>query len=198
MYSRYQALIFDMDGTIIDSLPTHQKAWEKVLNKYHIPYTPEQMVHLNGWPSYQTVEYLCQGSNITDIDISLVSQEKERLYSQMAPDLVTTTPLMDVVKEYTSEKSLALGTGASTEEAVELLSILKIKKYFQTIVGADQVKAHKPAPDTFLRCASLLGVKPQDCVVFEDADAGFTAAKAAEMDFVDVRTIWRGNYFVNM
>ncbi|CAG9000529.1 MAG: Fructose-1-phosphate phosphatase YqaB [Candidatus Celerinatantimonas neptuna] len=197
MYSRYQALIFDMDGTIINSLPTHQKAWEQILCKYKIPYTPKQMIYLNGWPSYQTVEYLCQQANITEMDIAQVSQEKEQLYNRLAPDSVTTTPVVDIVKEYASQKLLALGTGASTKEAVRLLTILGIKNYFQAIVGADQVIDHKPAPDTFLQCASLLAVKPEDCIVFEDAEAGFSAAKSAGMDFVDARTIWQGNYFIN-
>jgi len=73
--------------------------------------------------------------------------------------------------------------------AEQLLSHLGVRHYFDVIVGADDVENHKPFPDTFLRCAELLQVAPQDCVVFEDADFGIEAATRANMDVVDVRTL---------
>ncbi|MFM2483099.1 beta-phosphoglucomutase family hydrolase [Celerinatantimonas sp. YJH-8] len=196
MYSAYQALIFDMDGTVIDSLPAHQKAWEYILERYHIPYTPQVMNYLNGWPSLQTVEYLCERSGLQELDIQKISDEKEQFYREIAPTMVKPTPIVDIVKTYFGQKPLALGTGAMTHEATSLLKHLGIRDYFQVIVGADQVVAHKPAPDTFLRCAAMLGIEPKDCLVFEDAEAGLEAAKKANMSSIDVRTIWQGQYFV--
>lgn len=195
MYSGYQALIFDMDGTVIDSLPAHQKAWEQTLKRHGIPYTAQMMNHLNGWPALQTVEYLCEQAGITGLDMVAISDEKVALYKTIAPDMVKPTPIIKIVKEYYGRRPLALGTGASTEEATGLLEHLGIRNYFQVIVGADQVSAHKPAPDTFLRCAKRLGFDPENCLVFEDAEAGFEAAQSAHMDYVDVRTLWKGSYF---
>ncbi|MDG6692768.1 HAD-IA family hydrolase, partial [Staphylococcus aureus] len=66
---------------------------------------------------------------------------------------------------------------------------LGLRHYFTAVVAADHVQHHKPAPDTFLRCATLMGVAPEKCVVFEDADFGLEAARLAGMDAVDVRLL---------
>lgn len=73
--------------------------------------------------------------------------------------------------------------------AEALLNQLGVRELFTAVVGADDVQRHKPEPDTFLRCAELMGVAPKRCVVFEDADFGVQAAKAAGMDVVDVRLL---------
>lgn len=196
MYDKYAALIFDMDGTVIDSLPAHQRAWEQILAKYQIPYTPKVMNHLNGWPSLQTVDFLCDRAQLKHLDNVQISAEKEALYQQLAPQMVKLTPVIDIVKKYSGKKPIALGTGASTTEATSLLSHLGIVGLFDHIVGSDQVENHKPAPDTFLRCAKLLNVPSEQCIVFEDAQAGFDAAQAAGMAHFDVRTICKPSYFV--
>ncbi|CAG9295994.1 beta-phosphoglucomutase family hydrolase [Celerinatantimonas diazotrophica] len=196
MYDKYAALIFDMDGTVIDSLPAHQRAWEQILAKYQIPYTAKVMNHLNGWPALQTVNFLCSRAQIENLDNVQISAEKEALYQQLAPQMVKITPVIDIVKKYTGKKPIALGTGASTSEATNLLSHLGITELFDHIVGSDQVEKHKPAPDTFLRCAKLLNVPSDQCIVFEDAQAGFDAAQAAGMAHFDVRAICKPSYFV--
>lgn len=81
---------------------------------------------------------------------------------------------------------MAVGTGARTAEAQHILEICGLGKYITAVVGADRVARPKPAPDTFLRCAELLGVAPQECVVFEDAKLGIEAAESAGMTVVDV------------
>lgn len=84
---------------------------------------------------------------------------------------------------------MAVGTGSEHETAVGLLQHLGLLAHFDAIVGADDVKRHKPEPDTFLSCAELIGVPVARCVVLEDADFGIQAAKAVGMDAVDVRLL---------
>jgi HAD superfamily hydrolase (TIGR01509 family) len=84
---------------------------------------------------------------------------------------------------------MAVGTGSEQSMADALLTQLGVRELFSAVVGADDVQRHKPEPDTFLRCAELMGVAPERCVVFEDADFGVQAAKAAGMDVVDVRLL---------
>ena len=84
---------------------------------------------------------------------------------------------------------MAVGTGSEHRMAEMLLRHLGLFNCFDAIVGADDVQCHKPEPDTFLRCAELIGVPPEKCVVFEDADFGIQAAKSAGMAVVDVRTL---------
>ena len=85
---------------------------------------------------------------------------------------------------------MAVGTGCHTEMARRILAGLSLDHYLPVVVGADQVSHPKPAPDTFLLAAEKLGVRPERCLVFEDADAGIKAAQAAGMAVVDVRKIW--------
>jgi len=84
---------------------------------------------------------------------------------------------------------MAVGTGSEHAMAERLLRHLGLFHYFDVIVGADDVTAHKPEPETFLRCAALIKVAPEHCVVFEDADYGVLAAQRANMAVVDVRSL---------
>ncbi|MEG1653562.1 MAG: HAD-IA family hydrolase, partial [Hafnia sp.] len=107
----------------------------------------------------------------------------------MLLDSVKPLPLIDVVLAYKGKKPMAVGTGSEHRMADALLRHLGLHNCFQAIVGADDVTRHKPEPDTFLRCAELIGVSPKDCVVFEDADFGIQAAQRANMAWVDVRKL---------
>ncbi|MGL4983652.1 MAG: HAD-IA family hydrolase, partial [Plesiomonas sp.] len=86
-------------------------------------------------------------------------------------------------------RPMAVGTGSDTAMAEAILQHMGLRHYFDVLVGANDVTAHKPNPDTFLLCASRMGVAPEQCVVFEDADFGIQAARSAGMAVVDVRTL---------
>ncbi|WP_406610876.1 beta-phosphoglucomutase family hydrolase [Agarivorans sp. JK6] len=196
-YQNYAAFIFDMDGTLIDSMQHHQNAWQSALDQFSIPFTSEQMLAMSGMPTLQTVENLLADAHIEGIDVHQVVDAKEQCYHQLVNSEILPTPLIKVYEHFLGEKLMAVGTGASQQQAEMILSKLGIADKLQAIVGADLVAAHKPAPDTFLKCAELMQVEPQACLVFEDADAGIEAAKAAGMAVVDVRNLWPANYFVD-
>ncbi|GDY24403.1 fructose-1-phosphate/6-phosphogluconate phosphatase [Agarivorans sp. Toyoura001] len=196
-YQDYEAFIFDMDGTLIDSMKQHQQAWEFALQQFNIPYTSEQMLAMSGMPTGLSVEKLLADAHISNIDVAAVAEAKEQRYHQLVNSEVLATPLIEVFEYYLGKKPMAVGTGASQQQAELILAKLGIAKQFEAIVGADLVAEHKPAPDTFLKCAELMNVQPQACLVFEDADAGVVAANAAGMDVVDVRNLWPANYFVD-
>ncbi len=115
--------------------------------------------------------------------------EKTRAVEAMLLDSVRPLPLIEVVKSYHGRRPMAVGTGSEHRMAEMLLRHLGLFDCFDAIVGADDVQRHKPEPDTFLRCAELIGVPPEKCVVFEDAEFGIQAAKSAGMAVVDVRTL---------
>ncbi|MPW28988.1 beta-phosphoglucomutase family hydrolase [Agarivorans sp. B2Z047] len=196
-YQNYAAFIFDMDGTLIDSMQHHQNAWQSALDQFSIPFTSEQMLAMSGMPTLQTVENLLADAHIEGIDVNKVADAKEQCYHKLVNSEIQPTPLIKVYEHFLGEKLMAVGTGASQQQAEMILSKLGIADKLQAIVGADLVAAHKPAPDTFLKCAELMQVEPQACLVFEDADAGIEAAKAAGMAVVDVRNLWPANYFVD-
>ena len=99
----------------------------------------------------------------------------------------TLLPAANVVRSFYSKKPLALGTGSHRAMTEILLDKFDFEKYFSAIVTAEDIQNHKPAPDTFLRCAELIKVKPQRCLVFEDGDLGIQAGLRAGMDVFDVR-----------
>lgn len=188
MYDRYQGLIFDMDGTLLDTEEGHRKAWSEVLAKYGMVLDLEAVIALNGSPSWKIAEFVIN-SYQSDLDPFKLAQEKFDIVETMVLDMVKPLPIVEVVKSYSGKIPMAVGTGSMHGFAERLLQHVGLREHFLTIVGADDVQNHKPAPDTFLRCAQLMKVSPASCIVFEDAPFGIQAAQAAGMDVVDVRNL---------
>lgn len=199
MYDDFAALIFDMDGTLVDSGQLHEVAWMETLTRYAIPIDRPLMRSLAGVPTLGTVEILLDKFQVkTTTPASEIHHFKENLVREHMHNYVKPTALLDIVQRYHGRKPMAVGTGAQTGEALRILEICGLDIYLDAVVGADQVVHPKPAPDTFLRCAELLKVKPEQCVVFEDAQLGLLAATRAGMTVVDVQSELqiRNDYFL--
>jgi beta-phosphoglucomutase family hydrolase len=196
-FDRFEALIFDMDGTLIDTMPVHEKAWRATLEKYELPVLPELMRSLVGVPTRETLLEICKVCDKHLTDLQVVCDFKIAQVKINLAQTVRTTPVVDTARQYWGKKPMAVGTGALTSEAMRLLKAAGIDKLFTVVIGADQVARHKPAPDTFLLAAAKLGAKPEHCAVFEDGDAGLKAAINCGMHPVDIRTSYnfRLNYF---
>ena len=183
-----RALIFDCDGTLADSMPLHWRAWDAVCKRNGIEFPEERFYKLGGVPSQKILAMLKQEQGLS-FDPAEISRQKEESYLPLMAEVKLIEPVAAIAREHVGKLPMAVATGGRTKYIRPLLEGLGISDWFQAIVTSDDVKNHKPAPDTFLKAAALLGVPPEDCRAFEDTDLGMEAIRAAHMDAVDVRTI---------
>jgi len=186
-----KALIFDLDGTLADTMPVHFLAYKHILVKYGINFTPELFAKLAGIPAVGTIEKLNEWFG-TKMDAYEVGHFKEAEYEKIMYKMKPVAPVVELAKKYHGVLPMAVGTGGYRRLAWKTMDILGLDKYFDILVSTEDVSRPKPFPDTFLKCADLLNVDPKVCEVFEDAQLGIQAAKEAGMmatlvtDYYDV------------
>jgi len=175
-----KALIFDLDGTLADTMPVHFLAYKHILIEYGIVFTPELFAKLAGIPAVGTIEKLNEWFG-TKMNAEEVGHFKEREYEKIMHKMNPIVPVVELAKRYHGKLPMAVGTGGYKRLAWKTMDILGLDKYFDILVSTEDVSRPKPFPDTFLKCAELLGVEPAVCEVFEDAQLGIQAAVAAGM-----------------
>lgn len=181
-----KALIFDLDGTLADTMGTHFIAWSAAARKFGFPFPYEAFIAHAGMPTWAILSEISKEHKL-NLDIEKIEAWKEEFFFT-ALDAVRPVSIVDnVVKKYYGQLPMAIGTGSTRANAKKILNAMQYAYDFPVIVGADNVTRGKPYPDTFLECARLLGVAPEDCQVFEDGQTGLDAAKAAGMTATDIR-----------
>lgn len=182
---RAKALIFDIDGTLADTMPYHLQSWQKVGRAYGFEYPPESFYKYAGMSTGKIVAMLnTQGYQL---DPTQIIAAKNDSYLQMMDDIQPIEPVFKIVREYYGKLPMALGTGEYRDIALVNLRAAGLEQYFQILVTADDVINPKPDPETFLQCAKLMNISPEYCQVFEDGDLGLEAARLAGMIPTDVR-----------
>ncbi|MCF2947233.1 beta-phosphoglucomutase family hydrolase [Paraglaciecola aquimarina] len=182
----YKAIVFDMDGTLIDSMGSHVKAWQMTCEFYGMPFDEEYMYGLGGVPTPQIAILLNQKFG-TDHSPEEVAAKKRDCWHSLndVPKIIKET--CEVLDFYQGKLKMGVGTGSARKHAEEALKLTGIDKKITALVTATDVTDGKPHPETFLKVAELLGVEAKDCVVFEDTEMGRQAAEAANMDCILVK-----------
>ncbi len=180
-----KGLIFDLDGTLADTMPIHFIAWRNAAAKYGIDFTPKVFEKLAGIPLYPTVERLNEmfGTTIIPKEMGDIKEKEFENNMHHTPEIKVVT---DLVKRYHGLIPMAVGTGGCRRLALKTLDIIGLNGYFDVLVTSEDVSNFKPHPETFLKCADGIGIKPSDCEVFEDGILGIRAAQTAGMMVVDV------------
>ena len=186
IFPQAKALIFDLDGTLSDSLPVHIASWHVVCKKLNCTFNERILVEMTGMPTLSFAQRIKKENNLlmeAEEIVIMKQQEFWRNINRIKPHVA----VIDLMKSAHGKIPMAVGTGASRQSAMLQMKELEIDHFFDVIVTADDVDRHKPEPETFLRCAQLLKVEPQYCQVFEDGELGMIAAHTAGMLLTDVR-----------
>ncbi|MBK5269983.1 MAG: HAD family phosphatase [Bacteroidia bacterium] len=187
---QFQGFLFDLNGTMINDMPYHVKAWHTILNYLGADISMEQTKEECYGKNNELLERIFPG-RFTDEEKRKMSFEKEKSYRlEFAPFLRLINGLDDFLKGAHEKKiKMGIGSAAIMDNVNFVLDGLNIRNYFSALVSADDVKKSKPDPETFLKCADIIGIAPGECLVFEDAPKGVEAAMNAGMKAIVILTM---------
>jgi beta-phosphoglucomutase len=181
-------LVFDMDGVLIHSNPVHVRAWEIFNRRHGLETTPSMLLNMYGKRNDELIREFFPG--LTGAEVEARGAAKEKLYREMVAGRIEEilVPGLRPFLESHRDCPMAVASNAEPENVDFVLDRGRLRHYFRVVVDGHQVRHPKPHPEIYRRTAALLGVSPQDCVVFEDSLLGVQAARAAGSRVVGVLT----------
>jgi len=185
-----RALIFDMDGTIVDNMAFHTKSWITFFERRGHAIDADAFFRATAGRQGGEIIRSHFGEHLLDDEVMTLNHEKEAVYRELyAPHRKAVEGFEDLIADAKSQGiALAVGTAAPPANVEFTLDGLDLRRHFDAIVGATDVARGKPHPDVFLEAAKRCGAEPADCIVFEDAPLGVEAARRAGMRAVVLTT----------
>ncbi len=198
MAAEQRALIFDLNGTVIDDMPFHIQSWYEILNRLGAAISLEETKLQCYGKNEELLERVFPG-RFTDAEMKEMIIEKETRYQHnFRPYLQLIDGLGGFLEDaYHAGIKMAIGSAAIPFNIDYVLDGLELRKYFPVVVSAYDVKESKPHPETFLQCAEKLGITAENCIVFEDSPKGVEAAARAGMKAVVITTMHTKEEFDN-
>ena len=183
----FDAVIFDCDGTLVDSMPFHFEAWCEALSIYGAGgiFKEDVFFAMGGRPTMDIVVELNDEYNLK-LDPTAVALAKREAFLKHLPLVTLIEEVAAFAESLRGKVPMAIATGGSRMVIEKTLQIVGISDWFDEVVTADDVVDGKPAPDIFLKAAKLLGVDPTKCLALEDAPAGILAAQRAGMQVIAI------------
>jgi len=185
----FAGYIFDLDGTLVDTMPLHYLAWDEAIRGVGLKGALDEDVFysLGGVPTRRVAELIGLHYGLK-LDPDAVMHTKEQLYLKLVARAKPIAPVVDFLRRVAPTHPCAIATGGTPDVALPALEAVGLRGFFKVIVTPCDVPAGrgKPAPDMFLLAAKKMGVPPERCLVFEDAEPGIQGALAAGMQVVHV------------
>lgn len=187
--SRIEAVIFDMDGTIVPNRDFHLQAWRRLCDEEMIMATDKQLLDTFGSTNKEIFSMLLH-HHVGDAALNCLADKKEQLYREAYQGKVVPTSGLVAFLELLSHHSIptALATSAPSENVKFTLAESRLEGKFDIITDSSDIVHGKPHPEIFLKTALRLGIHPRHCLVFEDAPLGIEAAKSAGMAVIGLTT----------
>lgn len=185
-----KAVIFDLDGVIIDTAHYHYIAWKRLASEFAITLTPAHNELLKGVSRMRSLDIILSLGNI-EMSVEQREQLADKKNNWFVEYIESIRPeeifpgVVDLIKNLKA-KNIKVGLASSSKNAPRVIELLGIASEFDTIIDGTMIVHTKPDPEIFLLAAHKLGIKPSECLVFEDAEAGVEAALAAGMKCVGV------------
>ncbi|HEY0306978.1 MAG TPA: HAD family phosphatase, partial [Acidobacteriaceae bacterium] len=176
----FKAYLFDCDGTIADSMPLHYVAWKATLAEWKCEFDEKLFYSWGGMPVLEIISTLNKLQGLS-MPVEEVAVLKEGKYLEFLPQLKAVPEVLEHVHASHGQIPFAVVSGSRRDSVVASLKALGILDRFETLVCAGDYTKSKPDPEPYLIAAKRLGVKPEDCLVFEDTDMGIESATAAGM-----------------
>jgi beta-phosphoglucomutase-like phosphatase (HAD superfamily) len=184
-----KGLIFDLDGTLADTMPFHFKGWRMACQKFGADIDTAFLRKHTGTPGWIIADEIIKKCNLDgSVTIEQIMAEKIIEFYKEQHLVKPINAVVDIVKKYHGILPMAIGTGGHREAVERTLEVTGLSKYFDIVITANDVENFKPHPETFLKCAALMKIDPEFIEVFEDGDLGLEAALTAGMIATDVRS----------
>lgn len=183
----FEAVIFDCDGTLVDSMPAHFDAWCEALASFGAGgvFKEDVFFAMGGRPTKDIVVDLNSEYDLR-LDPDAVALAKREAYLAKLGKIEFIDEVADFARALRGRMPMAVASGGSRYVVEKTLKLMGCSDWFDEVVTADDVQNGKPAPDIFLKAAQLMGVAPEKCLVLEDAPPGVIAAQAAGMQVITI------------
>jgi beta-phosphoglucomutase len=186
-----KACIFDLDGVIVDTAKYHYLAWKRLAKELGFEFTEKDNERLKGVSRMESLEILLSvgGIRIDDENVKLqLAEKKNKWYVEYINQMTKDEILPGVIEflELLKSAGIKIAIGSASKNTITILERIGLKDFFDAIIDGTKISKAKPDPEVFLKAAEELGVRPEECCVFEDAVAGIQAAKSAGMKVIGV------------
>lgn len=180
IFEHFDALVFDLDGTLADTMPLHLKAWKLTAQQFGFTFERDYFYSLGGIPTKETLEIIAKTHN-RPLDIDSAAAYKTEKYLSIRNDLGVIAETHDLVLKNNGLLPVGVATGSSRDDALFTLDKIGLTAFIDVLISSDDVLNPKPAADTFAKVAEKFNVDPARCLAFEDTKIGYQSASAAGM-----------------